>query len=516
MSAKYALQRTFAAGSTTGPGATVFSDNPKLHQTTRGEPNAYVRGRQREQVRVQYDHLQAKLADDALKTEFENSSDSRIRTNNIKKIANQLERQDKDSLRARQDRLAALLAQDEVTYRKEIAGLQETPDQRVRRLTAVARALKQEREAKRKALAQELYNRQWRESCDDLRLLDSRQITKGIVKEVGRQLLEKDEIKRRTIADEKKWAEESLAEKLRKDAVAYAEVEEEKRRAKENKASLDQQQAFKQSFIEAHRSQIAHEREQFRRAILEDQEAHQRNLVAEKMAARERMEKLKKYNAEIGEAREKIAKMEKQQDATDLLKKIEMHRAETLAAQASKQSRITGIRDYQDYLAQRKAEERKMEQELEVLVAIENQKIMEKEDMMREREEVARRNLMVDVMRQRDGQIALHEREKLRTLREKEIDAENLHYEMMEGLELEREQRAKHFLKGREIVKAYDQQIQLAADLKAMEKAQAVQEFSKTQAAEIQYAAYLNREKQRTEAAGFVSRKYGIKSTNWD
>jgi cilia- and flagella-associated protein 53 len=84
-------------------------------------------------------------------------------------------RRDAD-LHARRQRLATKLHAEEEAYRSELLASRETPEQRRAKLTGRAKQLAQKREAERQALAAQLTEQAFLESCDVLRETNSKRI----------------------------------------------------------------------------------------------------------------------------------------------------------------------------------------------------------------------------------------------------------------------------------------------------------------------------------------------------
>ena len=78
---------------------------------------------------------------------------------------------------ARRARLASLLEAEKQHYEAEIAASFETPAQVKERMLSLARKLKEEREAERRALAEELELRRFKASSDALREHESKRLT---------------------------------------------------------------------------------------------------------------------------------------------------------------------------------------------------------------------------------------------------------------------------------------------------------------------------------------------------
>lgn len=174
------------------------------------------------------------------------------------------------------------------------------------------------------------------------------------------------------------------------------------------------------------------------------------------------------------------------------------------------------IKEYQEYLEARKREEAESERQLELLIEEENRKRHAKEDLVWEKQRLERENLMRDVLHQRDGQLLEKEQSKLAHVENRRLICEQVAEELSAEAELDRKERELLLLRARERISGYDKQIEEAKVKREIAKAQERQEFQKTQQAETNYAAFLEREKIQTDLNGYVPRNFGLKTGKWE
>ena len=96
-------------------------------------------------------------------------TDQKIKALNINARFEALKLRRLADIERRQSQLADKLAMEELALQQELLDSRTTPEQRRAELTARARSLAAKREAERQQLAQQLYEQQFRESCDLLR-----------------------------------------------------------------------------------------------------------------------------------------------------------------------------------------------------------------------------------------------------------------------------------------------------------------------------------------------------------
>lgn len=109
--------------------------------------------------------------------DWENRTYAQIQQREVENLTHELLRQDEDELKKRQDELQALYGGEMDQWKERLKSkLEVTPEQRMEHIRERAYALKAKREAERQEFVKECYQRQWRDSCDDLRVIDSKAI----------------------------------------------------------------------------------------------------------------------------------------------------------------------------------------------------------------------------------------------------------------------------------------------------------------------------------------------------
>ena len=89
--------------------------------------------------------------------------------------------------------MAELLITEQEMFLQELDALRETSEMRQERMLQRARELKAKREEERRKFAQEQLEKKWREDCDDLRQLESQDLTKKVQVERMNQLKQQEE-----------------------------------------------------------------------------------------------------------------------------------------------------------------------------------------------------------------------------------------------------------------------------------------------------------------------------------
>ena len=112
------------------------------------------------------------------------------------------------ALLERRRRLAELLNDELQQWQAETLAKVETQEDRKARIMERAYALRDKRDKAREEYIQECYNRQWRDACDDARLLDSLALTKHMSDGRLAQIEEKKRLKQALTAEENAYIEE--------------------------------------------------------------------------------------------------------------------------------------------------------------------------------------------------------------------------------------------------------------------------------------------------------------------
>lgn len=447
---------------------------------------------------------------------WETKTTARIQRNTITNMARSLEVADKQSLQARRRRLTELLASDDEVYKGELAGLQETSKQRAVRMVAVARALKLEREEKRKALATEQYNRQWREGCDDLRLIDSDKFRNHCMQGVQGQLREKAEARKASTMDEMRWAKVMEDGRLQKMQKESDEIKKRQAFNQETKMALMDQMDNQRAAKEAEAARTEQDRLNFMQQLEDEAEDNRRGQAQMKEAQMTQLRRIREFNEETMGAKNKALQMQREQEMRDLAQKMEAHRAEGDMRAAEKKQMRDDIFKYQEYLRQRKVEEKQLERELEVMCQEELQAANAKRDAQWMKERLGREQLLANVYQTRREQIYSKDREALRREEEVGLERQAIEREIQRAQRIEEEEEEQQRQKERQLAGDLDRQKTVNRNRADIQQTEERNEFEAAQDAEKKYSAFLVREKQSMWAEKYEPKGYGLKKIPWN
>jgi hypothetical protein len=173
-----------------------------------------------------------------------------------------MKRSSEAALLERRRRLSELLNSEMQEWQEESLSRVETQEDRKARIMERAYKLRDQRDKNREEYIQSCYNRQWRDACDDARLLDSQTLTKHMSDERLRQIEEKRRLKQSLSVEENAYVEawkEQLA------TIEASSNEKEKKRAETEKLmqrQIREQMAFNTQGRKEH----------FQRTRMEDEE----------------------------------------------------------------------------------------------------------------------------------------------------------------------------------------------------------------------------------------------------
>lgn len=481
-----------------------------INATRTQESYAITKRREVDNHYSRYDNI--KFEDNRLahRANWEKNTSKMIEKNAIANIARGIEAQGKASLKERQQRLAGLMQADEEKYRKELMGLRETSQQKATRMVSHARKLKADREAKRKAFAQEMYNRQWREACDDLRHISTENHQKYCKEEIAQQRREKARLRDYEANEEAMFAKQWEAERMSRVEQENAKRRERQRNNHETKMALyGQMESARQGKLkEAYETEL--DREAFRKQMSED-EAFAKKCQDESAAdRRRRMDEIMKFNSATQAAKGEVARIQREEEIQDLNDKMDAHRVELDAKAAKREAMRKDMHAYMGYLNEQRQEQRRIQAELDRLTAEEQERENAKHDAQWAREQDTRDRLKEDVYRGRAQQLA-ELAEKHRQM-EAELEVERQLVLAECSTAQEREFNEEEEYRNRELAHQQDilRQMQQTRNQAKLHESRQLDERDNAIEAERQYRAFVAREQARAQSEGIMIKSSGF------
>ncbi|PNH12384.1 Coiled-coil domain-containing protein 11 [Tetrabaena socialis] len=344
--------------------------------------------------------------------EFEHRTTKKIVNTVVQQRFDALKARQEGDLNARRQRLADKLDAEDLALRHELLASKKTPEQRRAELAARARALAAQREAERHQLATTLYEKAFVQSCDVLRVENSKRILYRTVEERNAQIEQK--MVSRIMEEEEKrmWHQMSEDERLKKEQRYLDDTRRARERREETLRILDEQVHM----IHARREEAA----KLKRAEIAELNVTWQRMAAEAEAAEvAEREKMKKLTAELHEYnRIKLLKIseaeraERELDLHILQEALAKEAADEAAESAFRARRREEMRRYRAQLALMMEKEREESAERDVLVFKAQLEQEAKRDAEIAARDEARRQLMaqVDAIRQLQVQERLAQR----------------------------------------------------------------------------------------------------------
>jgi len=342
------------------------------------------------------------LVDDAYtrkQIEFEVMGDKRVKETSINRHAKRIQDVEDAALEERRARLKALLESEDSEYIAQACATVETPLERQAKMRERARTLKDNRESRRKALAEEKLEDAWKANCEPLRTLMTRKVHERIDKDRFVQIEQNAMIQEEEYAVEDLYAKEWELDRLAKHARETGAMLRRRAQDKHIVECLDAQmvlydqvrseeQALKEEEKVLRFAQVAMLAEEEKRA--EEQEFAKKETI-KRMFAHDLAQKRTEMQATLKEQLD---------DDLALIAQLEAEKANEVAEEAGKKRRLAQeAQQYGQYLAEMKAAEEAYEQECDMFLRgqakIEAHKRREKHKAVKHK----RAEMMLDVVR---------------------------------------------------------------------------------------------------------------------
>lgn len=434
-----------------------------------------------------------------------NKIERRLRADQYNKLTSQVNA----NLFERKKQLAALYNAEMAHWKASVLNKVETVEDRKKRIKDKAFALKEARDTASQELIKKCLDLQWRDSCDDARLLDSRAMTRFMARERQRQI---EERKNRNQSGGEE--EEKLLAQLQKEADKLNEKENMKVKMQHD-AALATQDAIARQIAENQKQRD----DRFNRKMQEDQteiasikksiedEAADQN--RRKMDEYLRGKDVMAYNEQYKGLRAQEAAMDAQENAILLDYALRKEREQIAKEEAKKQAAKNAALKFKKYLEEQMQREAEDNQWVDEVRKKEEEKVWKARDDVLKAREDARNYLMQQVTAGRQEQIRFkQEMQKL----EKDHDivyVEKFLKDAKEGVEMEaaaREERRK---------KAMDNSVKLMEQIHGIEsrRDQEKQEVY-LEAKRMEYIESMHRQKLQTQG-GSVRLHRPLKESRW-
>mmetsp|Transcript_40870 Transcript_40870/g.65699 ORF Transcript_40870/g.65699 Transcript_40870/m.65699 type:complete len:487 (-) Transcript_40870:236-1696(-) len=357
---------------------------------------------------------------------FDAKAASLVQKTKIMKIAENLKREDEQSLLRRRQRLAVLLREDDATFKQEIDASVETIDKRKERMAKRALQLREKREIQRKQKADQLYYQRFKLGCDELRSVEAVKHKKLIMQERSEQLELNRKLREQKEQEEKRYTQMWIEEGKKKQERHLSDVARLNYLNQTQASNLQQQIRHKEAQREAERQRILREKQAIKeqgeadRRLAEERRRQQmaeqakRNMQTKRYNQLRQMQKNMQRRAELndGEELNRINKEAMEKERQDAFNRKMQNKKETL--------------QYLDHVRQMKEREAQYQKELDQHIQNEVDRGNHKRDMELQRRDMARRKLMDEVDQDRRRNLAIKDERRMDALKQKALDKEEM------------------------------------------------------------------------------------------
>ncbi|XP_076991602.1 cilia- and flagella-associated protein 53 isoform X1 [Tamandua tetradactyla] len=446
----------------------VKGPTPKVVIVRAKPPKGQVVERHLERIRRSHQKHHAVLASiksnerDRLKVEWDQHNDRKF-------LHSLVQAKIKDAMQGfiinteeRRNKLRELLASEENDYFTEMQLKEETIEEKKNRMREKTKLLKEKKERERQDFVTEKLDQQFRERCEELRVELLSLHRKKVCEERKAQVAFNEELKRQKLVAEqmfsKLWEEDQLAKEKREaqEARRQKELVEDTRlglNAQITTIQMQRQaaQRLKEEearLVENENAQVKLENEQDK---LKKQKTKQEIRAFLQKALQEKMEHIQQEYREEQDLNMKLV----QRSLQDLQEE----------ADKKKQKREEMVREqkiYNDYVAQRREEERTQEKELDRILKEEKEKKLAEEDRELRLEKEARKQLVNEVMCTRKLQVQEKLQRKAKEEEERAMEQERI----KEGLKILNLEEKENFARRCSLAQEYRKQLQMQISYK--------------------------------------------------
>ncbi|XP_007942044.1 cilia- and flagella-associated protein 53 [Orycteropus afer afer] len=377
----------------------------------------------------------------------------------------------------RRNKLRELLASEENEYFTEMQLKEETIEVKKDRMREKARLLKEKKEEEKQTFVAEKLDQQFREGCEELRSELIRIHQKKVCEERKAQVAFNEERKRQKLVEEQMFARLWEEDRLAKEQREALEARRRRERVESMRLGLNAQITASQARQQA----LRRLKEEEGRLVESDNAQVKLENEQEKLKKQKTKQEIRTFLQKA--VQEKIEHMQQEyREEQDLDMKLVQRALQDLQKEADrkKQKREDMVREqkiYNEYVAQRRKEEKALEKELDRVLEEEKEKKLAEKDRELKLEKEARKQLISEVMCTRKLQVQEKLQRKAKEQEERAVEQQRIN----EGLrELNCEDR-ENFARRCGLAQEYRQQLQMQVAsqqlARAAEKAEVRREY---------------------------------------
>jgi len=336
---------------------------------------------------------------------WENDTDARLGRARQADYQKNLEDQAAGSLFSRRNQLAQLYEMELELWKRTLEGNKETPLDRKEKIKARAMALRAQRKAEQEEYVNHQTQRQWRDSCDDLRQLDSQMTLNDVAERRKEQLGEKARQQFQELEDEKQWSNAWEVDRLQKEARERNDLARQHQRNTEMRRDLDLQCTQRKTKDGLLTNLEVEETTATKMRWEKEKQLQDEHNLCVKAAMRQEGQRVLQYNNERLSIRTETAKTEMQNDLVLLQVALSKERQELEDEEEKKRQEKETTKMYQAHLRQQMIKEKADDSLYEALRRQDEEKAAAKRDAQYGREQHARSELQQAVHAGRHGQM---------------------------------------------------------------------------------------------------------------
>lgn len=414
-----------------------------------------------------------------------------------------------ETLQQRRKRLAEQRAREMGEWEHEVANNVETMEERRARIFEKATRMREAREAAKRSFVQEMYDKQWRDSCDDARTLDSKAMLNYVTEKRVEQLHEKEIIQARE-AEESAIYTAKIEERMR-----YLEAQEvardqrrhdmEQRTRHDLNAQVEFKAARRMASEEAAAAEENEELEHLRSLIEEEREKERRR---KEQAVAKGME-VRVLNEQRAVEHKQLTEAERQQDLLLLKYAMAKDKAGEEQERQKREVEKTALRKYREYLDEQTKREAEDAGRLDAVQLEAQNRMWDARDAELRKRDDARRRLLNQVQVGRQEQIRLQKQreQENKAYFDEQVQFDRKAFEAAEAAEAESERRQRQNLLNQ--AARLREQMEGRAAIREQEKQEEYLQVKRMEAYERDHKSRLGAQ------AGKVVLRHPLKHTQW-
>ena len=470
----------------TGP--TPHSVAIKAKPTRRRPAEHLILERRRKEALVEEAREETKFLKQCdLKSSWVKSTNKRIEKNTLKRRVQQELLKETFALEDRREMLREMLLKEEQGYIEEMESMEETTLERQAKMRERAKQLKEKRERERQEFVAEKLDQRWRDQCEELRSIQSKQNQDQICHERNEQLLLKEEAKKREEEMDKMYTELWETDRI---AKSEREEQEEKNLIERNRECLKVLQL--QMTSNAQKVEEEKKLKELEAEWLKEEtrlrKEEEKWMKKEKLRRQEHAKRVRDASIKLKQKKEAKERNEELALEHELLEKLleDTRKQEKADVQRKSDLREENLR-FMAYVAKNRKDEQEREKKLEELIHEEVEVKWQKDLAKYRLEREARKKLLESVLDTRRQQIGEKNEKNEQLKREADKERDELERVIEEHKRMAQESNDKLKQRNRTYQRDLEMQIGYQKAIKARGKEEELDDYLAGKEAEKEY-----------------------------